>query len=119
MLHSVGETWNLKGPPDGLEPEEDKSQNGENEDSAAFACMRYDLNKQIVNDYYCWRNLGLTIIRQKNWFPELFEKPEDEKNWNFDKTYSCDLNKVKKSWIFDVRFQRMPIEDASEKVFGW
>ena len=28
-----------------LEHEEDKSQNGESEDSAAFACMHYDLNK--------------------------------------------------------------------------
>ena len=109
---------NLKfegGLPTVSEPDEDKSQNGENEDSAAFACMHYDLNKQNSEWLLLLEELGLNKYSAKDWFSELFEKPEDEKNWNFDIAYSRDLDKVKTSWIFDVRYQRMPIEDASEK----
>ena len=47
------------------------------------------------------------------------EITDDIKNNNFNITFSHNLDTVKLSWIFDVQYLIMSIEDSARKTFDW
>ena len=108
------------------EPEEEKQTNEVNADWIVLDYRYYDLNKQNKEWLLLIEELGLSKYSTKDWLSELTEITYDMKNNNFNITYSHNLDAVQLSWIFDVQYLRMSIEEAAEKhlidksqVKGW